>query len=113
MIEETILKYLNEHIEEPVYMERPEKVTSSYVVIERTGSSMNNYIYTDVFAIQSYGVSLLDAAILNEKVKSVITNGLIFFNNIISIKCTNDYNFTDTTTKQYRYQGIYEIKNYK
>ncbi|RGD72910.1 hypothetical protein [Anaerofustis stercorihominis] len=113
MIEEIILNYLNENLEEPVFMERPEEVPSSYIILEKIGSSMENYIYRDVFAIQSYGKSLLDAAELNEKVKSVMNDGLIFLDNIASVKCINDYNFTDTTTKQYRYQAIYDIVNYK
>jgi hypothetical protein len=33
--------------------------------------------------------------------------------NIASVYLTNDYNFTDTTTKKYRYQAIYKIKYYK
>lgn len=47
-----------------------------------------------------------------EEVKRVIEN-MIELDEIRSIRLNNDYNFTDTTTKEYRYQAIFEINYYE
>ena len=51
------------------------------------------------------------AAALNEEVKKAV-DSLIELNEIASVTLNTDYNFTDTTTKQYRYQAVYDIKHY-
>jgi len=112
MIEETIIKYLNDNLSVKVYMERPEDVPFSYVIMEKIGSSVSNYIHRDTFAFQSYGETLFKACKLNEEVKKALNN-MINLDEIASVRLTNDYNFTDTETKQYRYQCIYDIVNYK
>jgi len=33
-------------------------------------------------------------------------------NEIGKVKLNSDYNFTDTVTKQYRYQAVYDISHY-
>lgn len=50
-------------------METPETMPETYVLIEKTGSGMNNHIKSATFAIQSYASSLYEAASLNEIVK--------------------------------------------
>jgi len=51
------------------------------------------------------------AAALNELVKNAV-DSLIELDEIASVKLNTDYNFTDTTTKKYRYQAVYDIKHY-
>ena len=60
------------------------------------------------FAFQSYAPSLQKAAELNEKVKKVVED-LITVNEVSGVHHNSDYNFTDTETKQYRYQAVYDI----
>ena len=54
---------------------------------------------------------MFGASSLNEEVKKAV-DSLIELNEIASVKLNTDYNFTDTTTKKYRYQAVYDIKHY-
>ena len=110
MIETLLIDYLSEHLEVFVGMEAPEQ-TTDYVLIDKTGSSRNNHIITSSFAIQSYGATLYDAMLLNQEVTEAMS-GLIELNQIIRVELETDYNFTDTETKQYRWQAVYAITHY-
>lgn len=107
MIEETIKTYL-EGKNFDVYLEKPSNPPAEYVLIERTGGGQVNHINTAIFAVQSYGGSLYKAAKLNEDVKAAM---LDIINHVDISRCAlnSDYNFTDTTTKEYRYQAVYDL----
>lgn len=111
MIAETLLKYLREP---PwwinAYMEAPEE-TEDYVLIDQTGSSRTNHIITTTFAIQSYSISLYEAMLYNDQVRDAMEH-FAELNEIIKVELETDYNFTDTTTKQYRWQAVYHITHY-
>ena len=108
MIEKTIYDYLNSCMDVPVYTEKQDAMPETYVLIEKTGSSVSNYIYSATFAIQSYSTSMYEASELNEIVKEKM-NDLITLPNISKSSLNSDYNFTDTQTKKYRYQAVYDI----
>lgn len=111
MIAKTLLDYLTESLEVYVGMEAPEQ-TSNYVLIDQTGSSRTDQIITTTFAIQSYGDSLYGAMVLNETVKNVMES-FIELNEIARVELETDYNFTNTATKQYRWQAVYSITHYR
>lgn len=111
MIEKIILNYLNSVLEVPVYMEEPANKPNSFVVVEKTGSGRQNYIFSAMIAIQSYGESLYKAAELNEAVKEAMF-GILSVNEVASIRLNSDYNFTDSATKRYRYQAVFELTHY-
>lgn len=111
MIEKIILNYLNSVLSCPVYMEEPETKPKKFVVIQKTGSARVNYIFSATLAIQSYDESLLKAAELNETVKEVMFNS-ITCGEVASCRLNSDYNFTDATTKRYRYQAVFELTHY-
>ena len=108
MIEKIILDYLTEKLSVPVYPEKPEKPPVRYVLIEKTGSSKENFIRSATIAIQSYAETLNIAAELNEEVKMSMDN-IIELDNIGKSKLNTDYNYTDTTKKKYRYQAVYDL----
>lgn len=110
MIETLLIDYLSEHLEVFVGMEAPEQ-TTDYVLIDKTGSSRNNHIITSSFAIQSYGATLYDAMLLNQEVTEAMS-GLLELNQITRVELETDYNFTNTATKQYRWQAVYDITHY-
>jgi len=110
MIETLIIDYLSEHLEVFVGMEAPEE-TADYVLIDKTGSSRTNHIITSSFAIQSYGATLYDAMLLNAEVTEAM-DGLIELDQITKVELETDYNFTNTETKQYRWQSVYNITHY-
>lgn len=111
MIELVIKKYLDNHLPVPSFLERPEEPPDRFVLFEKTGSAKSNYIPSSTFAFQSYAKSMYEAAKLNEEVKEVIEE-MITLDEISSVKLNSDYNYTDTTTKEYRYQAVYDIKHY-
>lgn len=112
MIEVIVYTFLKNELEDvPVYMEISEKVPDSFVLIEKTGSGLNNHIKSATFAIQSYGPTMFKAAELNELVKEKMLD-IIGEKEITKVSLNSDYNFTDTTTKHYRYQAVFDLKHY-
>lgn len=111
MIEKIVYDYLKTHIESPVYMEQPKDKPGTFVLLEKTSGGRENYLNSATIAIQSYAPSLLNAAELNETVKSTMLN-IIELKEIARCQLDSDYNFTDDTTKQYRYQAVFDFTYY-
>ena len=107
MIETTILDYLLEN-NIAAYMERPENPPETYVLVEKTGSTASDLIVTTTFAFQSYAPSLYEASCLNEQVKQLL-NAADTLTEVSAAALNSDYNYTDSRTKQYRYQAVYDI----
>lgn len=113
IIEETVRNFLNEKLECPVWLEIPKSITppDQYVLVSKTGSDRRNHIKYAVIALQSYADNLVDAMDLNEAVKSSMDD-LIMLDSVSRSALNSDYNFTDTQTKKYRYQAVYDITHY-
>lgn len=109
MIEKIVLDVLNEELTEPVYMEAPENKPEKYVILEKTGSGRKNRIDSATFAVQSIAGTLEEAADLNEAVKSVMDELPYLTEEIFAATLNSDYNFTNTATKERRYQAVYNI----
>lgn len=115
MIEKTVLDYLNTQLTPTVYMQEPEHknpLGETFVVLQKTGSSCENFIFTATFAIQSYAPSLYEAASLNEDVKAAMFN-IIDEDEITRVDLVSDYEYTKISTKQPRYQAVFEITHYQ
>lgn len=111
MIEKILYDFLTESLTVPVYLEKRE-TSGRFVVIEKTGSANMNRLDSATFAIQSYGDSMYEAAALNEQLKDVMQDALTL-DAIASVNLNSDYNFTDTTTKKYRYQAVFDLTYYR
>lgn len=111
MIEIIIKQYLDSHLSVPSFLEYPNDKPQRFVIFEKTSSGKSNHLPSSTFAFQSYAESMYESALLNEEVKEVVEN-MIELDEIRSIKLNSDYNFTDTTTKEYRYQAVFDIKYY-
>ena len=61
MIEEVILNYLRENAFS-CYMSMPEKPSGNFCILEKTGDSPDEGIYTATLAVQSYGSSRVVAS---------------------------------------------------
>jgi len=99
-----------------VYAERPNDPPDRYILIEKTGSSVEDMIYSSTVAIQSItdsmqGGSMLDAMDLNEDVKEAMTD-FEGESDIVRVRLNSDYNYTDDSTKEYRYQAVFDITHY-
>lgn len=110
MIELTLLNYLKDKLDYPVYMEVPDAkdMPSQFYVIEKTGSGEDNHIYSATFAIQSYAETMLEAAHMNyqiiEKMREFDT-----LDEISRCKLSTDYPFANVSVKRYRYQAVFNI----
>lgn len=111
MIEIIIKQYLDSHLSVPCYLEKPITPPQRYVLFEKTSSGKSNHLPSSTFAFQSYAESMYESARLNKEAKEALEN-MIELDEIRSIKLNSDYNFTDTTTKEYRYQAVFDIKHY-
>lgn len=110
MIEIEVKNHLESVMSVPVYLAMPKSTGGSYVSVERTGGTVTNHIYRSTIAIQSYADTMYDAMTLN---KSVIEAMRGFAErNDISKADLNDYNYTDTTTKKYRYQAVFDVVHF-
>ena len=111
MIEKIVLDYLDDSLSVPVYMEVPEDPAIKFIIVQKTGSSKSNFIYSATFAIQSYAGSMLEAAELNEQVKAAMDN-ITVLDSVSHTELNSDYSFTDEGEKRYRYQAVYDLYHY-
>lgn len=111
MIEKTVLDYLAEELSVPVYMEKPANPPASYVIVIKTGSGVTNFIFRATIVIQSIAETLYKAALLNEEVKNAMDQ-IITLPEITHSSLNSDYEFTNTQTKERRYQAVYDLVHY-
>ena len=117
MIEKTVYDYLSGCMSVPVMMELPEVPSEDYptfpeefVVLEKVTGSVTDHINFATIAIQSYNIkSLYGAASLDEQVRNAMDAIVDSIDSISECQMTADTNFTDTSTKRYRYQCLYNI----
>lgn len=112
MIEKILLSYLEEKLRVPVFAEEPEHPGESYVIIEKTGGGEEGGLQQATVAIQSYAGSMEKAAMLNKQLKDVMRE-IDDQSPISKVTLNTDYNFTDTSTKRYRYQAVYDLIYYQ
>ena len=115
MVELIVLSYLEDELTVPCAMQEPANKTPGndrFVVLEKTGSSLTNHIYTATFAIQSYAPTLYEAAQLNEDVKAAMLDIIKDTDEITRVSLISDYAFTKESTKQPRYQAVFELTHY-
>lgn len=111
MIEATVISYLASALSVPVSAELPATLPASFAVVEKTGGSEANHIRDATIAVQSYAPTLFEAAQLNEAVLAAM-KGLVTLPSVSRCTLNTSYNFTDPSTKQYRYQAVFDITHY-
>lgn len=111
MIEQTIIEYLQPLLEVPVSTQKREDHPARYVIVERTGGGMENHIRSAMIAVQAYGATQVEAAELHEEIIDLMLS-IIGLPEICACDLNAEYNFTDETTKEYRYQSVYDVVYY-
>ena len=110
MIEVVIMTALKAATDVNSYMEIPEEPEDSYTVIQRTGGEQRGAERrTAVIAVQSYAQTLLDAAILNEKVLNAMQERQYQDNEITICQLNSNYNYSDPENRRYRYQAVFDL----
>lgn len=108
MVETDLIKFLGEMLPVKVYAERPAKTPDQFVIVEKTAGGETNQIEYPTIAIQSHAKSLVEAAKLNEMVKAAMKHAPKL-THVGMARLQTDYNFTDATMKEYRYQAVYNL----
>lgn len=112
MVETALRAHLASLVDVPVYLDTPPDHGHNYVTIERVGSGRDDRLNTYRMAIQSYGSTKAEAAALNEQVKEAMLTDVVNRADIGGIRLDSDYDYTDTSTKAYRYQAVFEVVYY-
>lgn len=113
VIEKEIIEYLIgcsiPLVETNVYAEVPDRMPERYVLVEKTSSGREDLIDRALIAIQSISRNSLEEAMdINEIVKEKILS-MPDTRNISSCTLNSDYNYTNTETKEYRYQAVFNF----
>lgn len=112
LIEEIVYSHLSSVMQVPVSFEVPVNVPASFIVVEKTSSSTNEgFLETATLAVQSYAGTMLAAAQLSSKVKEAMRD-LVYSETVTKVSLNSDYNFTDTSTRRYRYQAVFDVTYY-
>lgn len=108
IIEVFVCGYLNRVSGTPAFGEIPKQAPESFFVVEKLGSGRENLIDSATVAVQSYAPSKLAAAVLNEQLKEIMEH-LPEEPEISACELNSDYDHTDTDSKRYRYQAVFDI----
>lgn len=110
-ITEAVYRYLKTTLNVPVYTQIPASMPKKFVLIDKTGGGETNFIRSATIPVQSYAPTLAEAEDLNEVVVEAMRD-IITVDMITSCNLNSDYNYTDPTTKQPRYQAVFDVKHY-
>lgn len=112
MIEIIVKNYLKKKLNKTaVYLEDEPNHPDRRVTIERTGGTERNHIRGATLAVQSHGKSMQEACELNESVKDAMRD-FAELDRVCRCSLNSDYNYTDTRTKKYRYQAVFDVRYY-
>lgn len=111
IIEEVVRDYLDDMLTVPVLLQRTQKLTEPYVMIEKTGGGQTNRINSATIAVQSIGGSIHVASDLNEQVKAAMAD-IVTLPEVSNVSLNSDYNFTDEERDEFRYQAVFELTHY-
>lgn len=111
MIEITVQEHLESKLDAHVFFEFPKEAPDYLIVLKKEGNPRENLLDSAMIIADSYGPSLLGAAMLNERVKAALDD-LVQLPQISSSSRGGDYPFFDTKNKRYRYQAVQNITHY-
>ena len=111
MIEMTVISYLSARLSCHVGAEIPAKRPDRFVVVEKMGGERENFIDTATISFKSYAPTMLAAMELSKAVRDAVES-MTDLDEICCCEYGGDFNDTDTASKQYCYQAVYNITYY-
>lgn len=111
MIEQIVKDFLTARLGVPIKTEVPERLPGTFVVLERTDGEHSTGIKRCTLAVQSCAPTLLQAAQLDDRAIEAM-KALAELDSVGACRLVRDYNFTDTGSRRYRYQAVFEITYY-
>ena len=110
-IEEYVIASLTGQLSVPVSGDVPSPKPASFVTVEKTGGGSSNTIQSATLAVQAWAESRDAAALLCAAVETAM-DGIVAHPEISRCSLSSSYNFTDTSTKRYRYQALFDVVHY-
>lgn len=107
-IEQYTIQYLAESLEIGVSGAVPDGMRGEFVTVEKTGSHVENHVRRATLAVQSWSDSLEGAMLLNSRVVATM-KAMSERPEISRSALEADYNWTDTSTKKWRYQATFTV----
>lgn len=111
IIEAIIIEYLEKTLGIETYAEIPEVKPDKYIIVEKIDGGRINQIDASTLSVYSYAKTLVDAAVLNEQVKSALLNAIVI-DDITSSKIGGENRNIDKDNKEYRYETIINLYHY-
>lgn len=114
MIEKIVISYLREKFpNEIVEAEVPRGMPDRFITVEKTGArQLGIGLFISTIAVQSWDrTSRMRTAELSNSVCEALRLLPDEVDDVTRIRGA-DYDFTDITTKRYRYQAVFEIIHY-
>lgn len=112
MIEIVVKEHLERHQDAPVFFEFPNDAPDRFLVLKKEGNPRENLVSSALIIVDSYGPSLLAAAMLNESTKKAL-DSLTDHPDINASKRSGDYPAFDAKNSRYRYQAVQTITYYE
>lgn len=110
MIERILQDYLTENAF-PCYLSMPEHPSGSFCILQKTGSGLDDGLFSATMTVQSYGKTKFASAQMNHKIVQVMLNAAAL-PQISACDLVTDYDFPDVTRKLPRYQAIFNVTYY-
>ena len=110
MIERILQDYLTENAF-PCYLSMPEHPSGSFCVLQKTGSGLDDGLFSATVAVQSYGKTKFASAQMNHQIVQVMLDADAL-PQISACDLVTDYDFPDVTRKLPRYQAIFNVTYY-
>lgn len=111
IIEQILVERLNRVLGVSVVAEESSPIVPREVVLEKIGSSRENFITTSMISAKSYAESLHEAAQLNEEVKEAMFDSVVL-DEVSGCSLNSEYNNTDTVRKRYCYRSVFNITHF-
>lgn len=108
---EYVVNYLDKKLPEPVRIKKPDKAPKRYILIEKTGFDIENYLSTATVVIESYAESLYATEELSIRIRKRLEE-MADNNKISSVRLDTDYPDSNADKKENRYQAVYKITHY-
>lgn len=106
MIEIIVRDHLSKNFIIPVHTERPVSPPKTYILIQRVGGKCRCGISKAMIAVHSIAPSMQKAAELNAKIQAAMKE---LGGNVGAVDINATSNYTNTQTKEYRYQTLFQI----
>lgn len=110
-IEATTIAYLAD-LEIPVYAERPANPPGTYLLVEKTGAELVNFISQDTIVISAVAPSKFETSELCDELINAMMQITEEESDITACSLESAYDDTDTALKDYRYTAVFNISHY-